>query len=209
MVNLAGNLGATMTPRIPEGKDKLKGTGWLTGQMLIAMPSMMDPRFMRTVIFLCSHGLEGAMGLVLNKLYDDLSFKGLLNQFDIKLSPGIPEMPIHFGGPVEPARGFVLHSTDYEREGTTRVSDSVALTATIEILQALGEGRGPARAMLALGYAGWGAGQLDNELQATGWLVAPPDEEIIFGSNTETMWERALAKIGVSPTMLSGDVGHA
>ena len=192
-----------------EGMGMYKGSGWLTGQMLIAMPSMMDPRFVRTVIFICSHGPEGAMGLVINRLFGELNFRGLLTQLNIVLAPEAQEMPVHFGGPVEPARGFVLHSTDYEREGTVRISDSIALTATVEVLKALAEGHGPQRALLALGYVGWGAGQLDGELQTTGWLVAPPNEDIIFGDASETKWERALSKMGISPTMLSGDVGHA
>jgi len=192
-----------------EKREVFRKSGWLTGQMLVAMPSMMDPRFVRSVIYLCQHGLEGAMGLVVNKLYDDLDYRGLLTQLKIPVTPSTIELPIHFGGPVDPARGFVLHSPDYLRDGTLRISDTVSLTATIEVLHALSEGRGPEKAILALGYAGWGAGQLDAELQSTGWLVAPADEEIIFGQDHERKWERALAKIGVTPTMLSGDVGHA
>jgi len=182
---------------------------WLTGQMLIAMPSMQDPRFMRTVTYLCSHGPEGALGLVINRLYGDINFKGLLSQLNITLSLGGRDMPIHFGGPVEPGRGFVLHSTDYNREGTMPIDGNFALTANVEVLRELADGRGPERAILALGYAGWGAGQLDSELQTNGWLVAPADEDIIFSAETETKWDRALAKLGVSATMLSGDVGHA
>lgn len=187
----------------------IKGSGWLSGQMLIAMPSMQDPRFSRTVVYMCSHSPEGAMGLVLNRLFGEFNFKGLLGQLNINVTSGVPEFPVHFGGPVEPVRGFVLHSSDYIREGTMLTSENVALTATVEILKDLAEGQGPSKAMLALGYAGWGAGQLDAELQTNGWLMAPPDDEIIFGQNTETKWDKALAKIGVSPMMLSGDVGHA
>lgn len=192
-----------------ETRKMQEGLGWLTGQMLVAMPSMQDPRFARTVTFLCTHSPEGAMGLVVNRLYGDLNFQGLLNQLDISLSPGIEEMPIHFGGPVEPARGFVLHSTDYKGEGTMQISETIALTATLEVLKDLAKGVGPKRAILALGYAGWSPGQLDAELQTTGWLIAPADDDIIFDLNPEDKWQRALKKIGVDLTLLSGDVGHA
>lgn len=184
-------------------------SAWLTGKLLIAMPSMPDPRFTRTVTYICSHSPEGAMGIVLNRLYGELNFRGLLSQLDITLSLGAPDLPVHFGGPMEPARGFVLHSAEYRREGTMMIDDAIALTATVEILQALADGAGPDRALLALGYAGWGAGQLDAEMQANGWLVAPADEDTIFNPHTESKWEQALGKIGISPLMLSGEVGHA
>ncbi len=182
---------------------------WLTGHMLIAMPSMQDARFARTVTLLCSHGPEGAMGLVVNRLYGDIDFQGLLGQLNIKVEQGAREMPVHFGGPVDPVRGFVLHSTDYMQESTIKISDKVAMTATVEILRDLAEGKGPQRAILALGYAGWSPGQLDAEMQRSGWLVAPADDEIIFDNNMGDKWERALAKLGVSPSLLSGDIGHA
>jgi putative transcriptional regulator len=184
-------------------------SNWLTGQMLVAMPSMMDPRFARTVTLLCSHTPEGAMGIVLNRLYGDLDFEGLLKQLNITRASGGRDMPIHFGGPVDLARGFVLHSTDYKQEGTLPITDTIALTATVEVLKELAAGAGPHRALLALGYAGWGAGQLDAELQMTGWLVAPADDEIIFDTPSEDVWGRALTKIGVGATALSSDIGHA
>lgn len=185
------------------------GSGWLTGKMLIAMPTMGDPRFARTVTYVCSHGPGGAMGLVINRLFGDLNFRGLLNQLDISLALGAPDLPVYSGGPVEPARGFVLHSTDYVREGTLQIDENVSLTATIEILKSLADGEGPDRALLALGYAGWGAGQLEAEMQVSGWLVAPADEDIIFSHKIENKWDKALAKIGVSPVMLSAELGHA
>ncbi len=190
--------------------DAVFGTsGWLTGNILIAMPAMPDPRFARTVTYVCSHGPGGAMGLVLNRLYGELNFRGLLNQLDITLNLGAPDLPVHFGGPVEPARGFVLHSTDYLREGTLQIDDNIALTATVEVLRALADGVGPERALLALGYAGWGAGQLETEMKSNGWLVAPADEDLVFSHKIENKWDKSLTKIGVSPMMLSGEVGHA
>ncbi len=194
-------------------EDKIKSfideRNWLTGQVLIAMPSMIDPRFEKTVILVCSHGPEGAMGIVVNRLFGDLDFGGLLNQFGIALPPDAPERLVYYGGPVEPVRGFVLHSSDYDSEATTRISPTLHLTATIEILQALAEGAGPERALLVLGYAGWSAGQLEAEIQSNGWLTAPADLTILFDANIESKWQLALSSIGVSPTMLSSDIGHA
>jgi len=184
-------------------------SSWLTGQLLIAMPTMPDPRFARSVIYICSHGPNGAMGLVVNRLYGEVQFRGLMQQLNIKVSGNVPDLPVHYGGPVESGRGFVLHSSDYLAEGAMRIDDSVALSATVEILQALVNGEGPVRSMMALGYTGWGAGQLDAEMQANGWLTAEADDEILFGPEIETKWERALAKIGINASMLSGDAGHA
>jgi putative transcriptional regulator len=183
-------------------------TNWLTGQLLIAMPTMPDPRFARSVIYICSHGPNGAMGLVVNRLYGEVSFRALMKQLNIKASGDI-ELPVHYGGPVESGRGFVLHSTDYLKEGAMRIDDNVALSATVEILQTLTNGTGPQRALMALGYTGWGAGQLDAEMQANGWLTAAADDGILFDTEVETKWERALGKIGIAAHMLSGDAGHA
>ncbi len=184
-------------------------SGWLAGRILIAMPTMADPRFARAVVYLCSHGPEGAMGLVINRVYGELNFRGLLGQMGIKPVAGVPDMPVHFGGPVDPARGFVLHTVDYSRHDTLPVGDNIALTATVEILKALANGEGPQRSLLALGYAGWGAGQLEAELQTNGWLVAAADEDLVFDPDLESKWDQALAKLGVSAMMLSGDMGHA
>ena len=188
---------------------------YLTGQLLIAMPTMTDPRFERTVIYLCAHNDEGAMGLVVNKPMASITFTELLEQLDIP--PGEPmvmDQLVLFGGPVESGRGFVLHSGDFMREGTMMVDDQalgdgVALTATLDILRAIADGQGPRHHALALGYAGWAPGQLDGEMQANGWLTAPADEEILFDRDLSTKWERAIAKLGISPAMLSGESGHA
>lgn len=192
-----------------DNSETLAETKWLSGRLLVAAPNMPDLRFSRSVIYLCSHGPSGSMGLVVNRLYGELNFKGLLNQLNIEMTPEARDLPIHFGGPVEPGRGFVLHSSDYSREGTTPIDKDVSLTATVEILKALAEGDGPDRALLALGYAGWGSGQLDAELRTNGWLVAPTDVNIIFDPDVDIKWDKAMAKIGISPMMLSGDIGHA
>jgi len=198
-----------MASSVEEDEKNKISSGWLTGQLLIAMPSLIDPRFEKTVLLICSHGPEGAMGIVLNRLFGDLSFQGLLVQLGVEINETSPELSIHYGGPVDPVRGFVMHTTDYVRVGTTEITPSIALTATVEILQDLANGSGPSRAALALGYAGWAPGQLESELQGNGWLTAPADDDIVFDENLETKWTRALAKIGVSPTMLASDSGHA
>jgi putative transcriptional regulator len=182
---------------------------WLTGQMLVAMPGMTDPRFTHAVIYVCSHGPSGAMGLVVNRLFGEADFRMLLDQLNLEASPGTPDIQVHFGGPVEMGRGFVLHSGDYLREGTTRIDESVAVTATVEIVQDIADGKGPERVVMALGYTGWSAGQLDEELKSNGWLTVAADEDILFDTDLDSKWDRAMAKIGVSPAMLSDTAGHA
>jgi putative transcriptional regulator len=183
--------------------------GYLTGQLLIAMPNMRDPRFEKTVIYMCVHNAEGAMGLVINKQIDSISFPQLLEQLEIDAQDSPPGIHIHFGGPVESGRGFVLHSSEYGQSGTIAVDESIALTATVDILRDMAAQQGPARCILALGYAGWGPGQLDGELQQNAWLNVSADENLIFGTDVENTWERAVAKIGIDPRLLSVDAGHA
>lgn len=183
--------------------------GYLGGQLLAAMPTMGDPRFERTVIYVCAHNEEGAMGLVLNRLVDSLTFPDLLSQLGIDPAPGQDEIRIHFGGPVETGRGFVLHSAEYLQDSSLQVSDQVALTATVDILRDIAEGQGPRQRLLALGYAGWGPGQLDREIQDNGWLTLSADEALVFGDGVEDKWERAIAKIGLDISKLSAASGRA
>ncbi len=182
---------------------------YLSGRLLIAMPAMRDPRFARSVIFMCAHNADGAMGLVINRLVGSITFPGLLQQLEIEHDTPNEEIQVHFGGPVESARGFVLHSADYQQEGTLKVNDSVALTATVDILRDMADGGGPRHSMLALGYAGWGPGQLDAEIQANGWLHVDADEALVFDDDLDGKWERSIAKLGFDPSMLSGEAGHA
>ena len=182
---------------------------YLAGQLLIAMPGMRDERFSHTVIYMCAHSEEGAMGLVLNQVLDSLSFSELLSQLGIEGENPEVEIPVHFGGPVEAGRGFELHTTDFKQDATLEVDGEIALTATIDILKAMSRGRGPRRHLLALGYAGWGPGQLDQEIRQNGWLQAPADSEIIFDSDLESKWDRSIGVIGVDPRMLSDEAGHA
>lgn len=182
---------------------------YLAGQLLVAMPGMQDPRFAKTVIYMCAHNGEGAMGLVLNRVFDGLGFRDLLEQLDIEATGHIEAANIYFGGPVETGRGFVLHSPDYVRDGTLVVTDGIALTATVDILRSIAVGKGPRRHLLALGYAGWGPGQLDSEIRANGWLNVPADNDLVFDRDLENKWDRAMAKIGIDPRMLSDEAGHA
>lgn len=182
---------------------------FLAGQLLIAMPGMRDPRFARTVVYMCAHSAEGAMGLVINRVLESLTFTDLLEQLGIEGTAAQPPSAVHFGGPVETGRGFVLHSPDYRQDGTLSVADGVSLTATVDILRAIAAGEGPRRHLLALGYAGWGPGQLDGEIRANGWLHVAADEELVFDAGLDSKWDRAIAKIGIDPRMLSDAAGHA
>ena len=192
---------------------ELKETsGYLTGQILIAMPQMEDPRFVRSVVYLCAHTADGAMGLVLNKLVENVSFPDLLEQLNIRSGKVEREIRVHFGGPVETGRGFVLHTSDYVQDATLMIDKRVALTATVDILKAIAEGAGPNHSLLALGYAGWAPGQLEQEIQANGWLSCPADTELVFGGPLDDKWERAMGKIGIDLdklSKLSGASGHA
>jgi putative transcriptional regulator len=181
----------------------------LTGMMLVAMPSMPDPRFARSVIYLCAHSDEGAMGLVVNQVVSNVTLPHVIGQLGIEGSLDDEDTQVHFGGPVETSRGFVLHSPDYVLESTLVIDDSFALTATVEVLKAIAAGSGPRRRVFALGYAGWAAGQLDREIQDNGWLLVPADADIVFSPDNETKWQRAMAKIGVDPSLLSSAAGHA
>lgn len=188
----------------------------LKGQLLVAMPIMTDERFIRSVIYICEHTKEGAMGLIINHKANHISFPDLLDRLNISsiqsdqpLASKIPDQMVLIGGPVETGRGFVLHTEDYHcRNATLTICGGISLTATIDILKDIAFGRGPKKSLMALGYAGWGAGQLENEIHANGWLNCPADSEIIFTPELDTKYEKALAKIGVNPAYLVGDAGH-
>ena len=189
---------------------------FLDGQLLVAMPGM-EPRFDRAVIYLCAHSGEGAMGIVINHLARKVTFADLLVRLDvigaeeaIRLPSRAGDVPVVRGGPLDPGRGFVLHSADYRTEGSTMtIDDDVSLTATLDVLRAIAKGRGPHRAVLALGYAGWAPGQLEREIRQMGWLHCPADEALIFDGSLESKYDRALQKIGIAPGSLSAQAGHA
>jgi putative transcriptional regulator len=183
---------------------------FLRGQLLIAMPGMGDLRFERSVIFLCRHDESGAMGLIVNKPAPELSFADLLAQLKIPATVDLKAARVHFGGPVEHGRGFVLHSAEYSvAESSEAVNASFAMTATVDILQDMAKGEGPERAILALGYAGWGPGQLEGEIQANGWLTAPAETELVFGVRDAEKWGAALRSISIDPRLLSTEGGRA
>ncbi|MFN3823267.1 MAG: YqgE/AlgH family protein [Pseudorhodobacter sp.] len=182
----------------------------LGGKLLIAMPGMDDPRFESSVILICAHSPDGAMGLIVNKPTPELSFAGLLEQLGIALRPDTPAIRVHFGGPVERGRGFVLHSLDYRADGATMdIAGSYAMTATQDVLTALGRGEGPRSALLALGYAGWGPGQLEQELARNDWLTGEAADDLIFAAEDGGKWAAALRHLGIDPSALSSAGGRA
>jgi putative transcriptional regulator len=191
--------------------------GYLDGQLLVAMPVMGDPRFERSVIYLCAHSADGAMGIMVNRPAGSIDFPELLVQLNIinkddqiKLPQTAESMQVLRGGPVDTGRGFVLHSSDFYIENATlRIDEDICLTATIDILKAIAKGNGPKHAILALGYAGWRPGQLEAEIQGNGWLHCDADADLVFGDDVDEKYARALRKIGIDPGMLSNDAGHA
>jgi putative transcriptional regulator len=200
--------------RIRRKKRSASNESFLDGQFLIAMPAMTDKRFARSVIYMCAHSAQGAMGLIVNQRASHISFSQLLGQLSISSEQSAPSPPIdidvHVGGPVETGRGFVLHSSDYfAADSTLPIDDGVSLTATVDILKAIAGGDGPDRAILALGYAGWRPGQLESEIQANGWLHCPPDPDLLFDRDLEQKYDRALSKIGIDLSHLVSDAGHA
>jgi putative transcriptional regulator len=198
-------------------RHKRERGSYLDGNLLVAMPSMGDPRFERAVIYLCAHSADGAMGIIINQRAPNISFTELLEQLNIvppkeriRLPDGLHGMAVHLGGPVETGRGFVLHSSDYfKADSTLPIDESVCLTATIDILRDIAKGSGPDKALLALGYAGWAPGQLENEIQANGWLHCVADPDLIFDSEVDRKYARAMTLIGIDPLRLVSDSGHA
>ncbi len=207
-----------MVARIPRQKPKSDGN-FLDGQLLVAMPRMTDRRFARSVIYVCAHSDDGAMGLIVNQRATHISAPHLLERLGITVARADTEtdtaetalsLPIQVGGPVETGRGFVLHSADYFADDSTLlIEPDVCLTATVDILRAIAERRGPSRALLALGYAGWSPGQLESEIQNNGWLNCPADMDLIFGDNLDAKYTRAMAKLGIDLSHLVNDAGHA
>ena len=196
---------------------RISGRSYLDGQCLIAMPGMSDQRFARSVVYLCAHSEDGAMGIIVNKPAADTHFSELLVQLDvipsdqaIRLPSQAEKMKVLRGGPVETKRGFVLHSADFFLESATLpIDDGICLTATLDILRAIAVGTGPENAVLALGYAGWGAGQLESEIQSNGWLHCAADQALLFDDALDTKYARALSKLGIDQAFLSKDAGHA
>lgn len=181
---------------------------YLTGQLLLAMPGIGDPRFEKAVIAMCSHDDEGALGIGLGRLIPRIHFHDLLQQLEI--DPGVaPNVPIHLGGPVEPQRGFLLHSLDWGGQESLQVADRWALSATLDILKAIAEGKGPTRWVAALGYAGWGAGQLEQEMCGNGWFATPGDDALLYDCDVRSRWAAAFKSAGIDTRLLTADSGTA
>ena len=188
----------------------------LCGKFLIAMPGMGDQRFERSVIYICAHSEEGAMGFIFNQVLDTPTMTDFFNQLEIVsedetgiISEELASTNLFVGGPVEPGRGFVLHTSEYDSDSTLHVSDNVRLTATLDILRSIVTNKGPGKSMIALGYSGWAAGQLEDEIVSNGWLTADADERIIFETPVNERYDASLKLLGIKPTALSSDVGHA
>ena len=173
------------------------------------MPGVHDPRFEKAVIYMCAHSAVGAMGLIVNRAINTITFPHLLEHLELDVIRTGPPINVHFGGPVESERGFVLHTNDYLQETTMNIDKDFALTATLDILKAIAIGSGPLQSLLALGYAGWGPGQLDEEIKSNGWLSVTADKDLVFDNDLDAKWDLAMNKIGIDPLMLSKNIGHA
>ena len=193
--------------------DSGKKSLYLTGRLLVAMPALGDPRFQKSVIFMCAHDEGGAMGLVVNHAVPGLDLSQILAQMKIDFESSARKksgkLPVMSGGPVETARGFILHTSEFSHSDTVHVNETFGVTGTIDVLRAIASGQGPEKMLFMLGYAGWGAGQLDRELQDNAWLVAEADPELLFATGPQEKWDLAVRKLGINPAMLSGDAGHA
>lgn len=197
-----------MATRVPQVQDG--GDSFLEGKLLIALPGMPDPRFEKSVIFICAHSGEGAMGLIINKPVEGLSFREMMEKLDVGVGAHTPNQPILFGGPVQTGRGFVLHSPGFENQDSTlTVTDEVSLTATLDILRAIAEGTGPEKSLFALGYAGWDGGQIEDEIRANGWIHCDADAKLIFDVAPDDKWSRALKTLGIDSSALSAQAGSA
>lgn len=186
------------------------GESFLEGKLLIALPGMPDPRFEKSVIFICAHSGEGAMGLIINKPVEGLSFREMMEKLNIGVTSNTPDRPILFGGPVQTGRGFVLHSGEFEsHDSTMPVTEEISLTATLDILRAIADGHGPVKSLFALGYAGWDGGQIEDEIRANGWVHCDADNAIIFDNALDDKWSRALKKLGIDMSGLSAHTGRA
>ena len=187
----------------------LGGDGSLRNMLLLAMPNIENSVFNKSVVYICAHNHSGAMGLIINQKLQDIEFADLLSQLHLPHKQNLPLPVVHLGGPVETGRGFVLHSEEYVRQDTVRLSDTLSMTGTVDILRSLAEGSGPHKSIFALGYAGWSAGQLEAEIQANAWLPLPVDEDVLFCDNLALKWPLCLEKMGINPVLLSGISGRA
>jgi len=183
--------------------------GYLTGQLLVATPQIQFSCFHRSVIYLATHTAEGAMGFIINQPMQHISLFGVLQHFKLEMEEGMADQPVHFGGPIDTARGYVLHSAEYKSDGTMPINTALSITSSIDVLRDSALGKGPAQKLLALGHAGWGAGQLEQELQANSWITVPATEELLFGDHPMDKWLLSNKSLGVDPYRISDVAGHA
>lgn len=187
-----------------------KSTGYMTGKLLVAMPFVHSSNMSQIVIYVCGHDAQGAIGLVLNRIFPTLTFHDLLDQLDIPVSPECRPLVLHYGGAVEMTRGFVLHSPEVQMESTVIIAPEFALTSTLDMLRQLAEGKGPKQSLVSLGYTAWPPGQLEKEIRQNLWmLIEDPSPDLVFHPHVDHSWHQSLAHIGVKPYMLSLDIGHA
>ncbi len=202
-----------MKPTIVDNKlhpALLQGDSPFRNKLLVAMPSLQADSFTRSVVYICAHSAEGAMGIVINQQLPSVAFKDLLTQLSLPFSAHHKlDTVVHYGGPLETGRGFVLHSMDFAREDTVKINEKIGITGTVDILRAIAEGTGPQKNIFALGYAGWGPGQLDAEIQNNSWLVMPAEDDLVFDAALSSKWETAMTKMGINPFILSAEMGHA
>lgn len=192
-----------------EDDDSNTSDGYLEGQLLIATPQLTGSCFAKSVIYICAHTSDGAMGIIINHLVDTIDSDEIFSQLNIQIPREGVDIPVHFGGPVDTARGFVLHSTDYAQKETVLMSEGIALTSNIDILKDISGGKGPKKCILALGYAGWSPGQLESELETNSWLTADANTKLMFDTKNEDKWQGTALHMGIDLTKLSGEVGHA
>jgi putative transcriptional regulator len=186
------------------------GEGFLHGKLLIAMPGMSDPRFEKSVIFMCSHSAQSALGLIINKPIEGLPFRDLMIKMDIPVTDVTSKAPVLFGGPVETDRGYILHSNERSnRPATTAITSEISLTPTVDMLRAISEGRGPEKWLLTLGYAGWGPGQIESEIVRNGWIHCDADAALVFDAEMDAKWGKAFGKLGAGLSGLSSEAGRA
>lgn len=192
-------------------KNRAEGSdNFLEGKLLIALPGMPDPRFEKSVIFMCAHSGDGAMGLIINKKVEGLGFRDMMEKLEIGVTANTPNPPVLFGGPVQTGRGFVLHSGEFEgNDSTLPVTEEISLTATLDVLRAIARGNGPHKSLFALGYAGWDGGQIENEIRANGWVHCDADNALVFDSDLDGKWSSALKKLGIDMSGLSALTGRA
>jgi putative transcriptional regulator len=185
------------------------GGGYMEGQLLVATNLITESCFYRSVIYICTHDQDGAIGIIINRHLNDLTLTDVIKQFKITMESEASPEPVYMGGPVNPARGLVIHSTDYKDKSTVRFKSDIAITSNLQVLRDIAVGKGPKKSLLALGYAGWEAGQLEAEIEANSWITVPASSKLVFDTDDKAKWEQAAKSLGIDMFKLSGDVGHA